>query len=115
MARADPGGANWFESMSRWWLLEAGLPRPALQVPFTGDGGYAEVDMWFPGRRTVGEADGAGKYDRMGALFAEKRREDWLRDRHGVEVVRWVPEEMRTPRARAGVVDRFERAFARRC
>lgn len=112
--RADAGGTNWFESSSRWWLLEAGLPRPRLQVPFAAGGRRAEVDLWFPEHRTVGEADGAGKYDEPGALFAEKRREDRLRDRFGVEVVRWVPGEMRTPAGRAEVVDRFRRAFARR-
>lgn len=111
--RADPGGTNWFESSSRWWLLEAGLPRPRLQVPFAADGRRAEVDLWFPEHRTVGEADGAGKYDEPGALFAEKRREDWLRDRFGVEVVRWVPGEMRTPAGRTEVVDRLRRAFGR--
>lgn len=115
VSRADPGGTNWFESMSRWWLLEAGLPRPELQVPFADGERYAEVDMWFPAHRTVGEADGAGKYDRPGALFAEKCREDWLRDRQDVEVVRWVPGEMRLPLRRREVVERFGRAFARRC
>jgi hypothetical protein len=113
--RADPGGTNWFESMSRWWLLEAGLPRPRLQVPFADHLRYAEADMWFEEYRTIGEADGAGKYDEPGALFAEKRREDWLRDRQDTEVVRWVPVEMRGPRGRREVVARFERAFARRC
>lgn len=112
--RADPGGTTWFESSSRWWLLEAGLPRPRLQVPFVVDGRRAEVDLWFPEHRTVGEADGAGKYAEPGALFAEKRREDWLRDRFGVEVVRWVPEEMRSAQGRGEVVGRFRRAFARR-
>jgi hypothetical protein len=113
--RADPGGRNWFESSSRWWLLEAGLPRPELQVCFSDQRGSvrAEVDMWFAGRRTVGEADGAGKYDEPGTLFAEKQREDWLRDEHRVEVVRWVPREMRTPAGRREVVARFERAFGR--
>ncbi|MDN5751026.1 MAG: hypothetical protein L0H64_21375 [Pseudonocardia sp.] len=113
--RADAGGTNWFESMSRWWLLEAGLPRPALQVPFRGEGRRAEVDMWFPQHHTVGEADGAGKYDEPGSLFAEKVREDWLRDAHRVEVVRWTPVEMRSPRGRTAVVVRFNRAFDRRC
>jgi hypothetical protein len=70
--------------------------------------------MWFEDHRTVGEADGAGTYDRPGALFAEERREDWLRDRQGVEVVRWVPGEMSDPRGRREVVARFGRAFARR-
>ena len=52
------------------------------------------VDMLIG--RVVGEADGAVKYDDPGALFAEKHREDWLRDVHRVEVVRWVPAEMRS-------------------
>lgn len=112
----DPLADNWFESSSRWWLLEAGLPRPELQVPFTDEHGVvrAKVDMLMRGAWTVGEADGAGKYDERGALLAEKRREDWLRDTHRPEVVRWVPAEMRTPDGRRTVVDRFLRAFARR-
>ena len=113
--RAAPGPQSWFESMSRWWLLEAGLPRPQLQVPFptgTSDRDPA-VDMWFAEQRTVGEADGAGKYDEPGSLFSEKLREDWLRDTYGVEVVRWVPREMRTPARRGMVVARFHRAFVR--
>lgn len=111
--RADPLAESWFESMSRWWLLEAGVPRPRLQVPFSDERGRvrARVDMLVG--RVVGEADGAGKYDDPGALFAEKVREDWLRDRHRVEVVRWVPVEMRSTAGRAGVVGRFARAFER--
>lgn len=110
--RADPLAENWFESSSRWWLLEAGLPRPRLQVPFADRRGrVARVDMLFD--RVVGEADGAGKYDAPGALFAEKQREDWLRDVHRLEVVRWVPVEMRSPGGRAEVVARFARAAAR--
>jgi Transcriptional regulator, AbiEi antitoxin len=110
--RADPLAENWFESSSRWWLLEAGLPRPRLQVTFAdGRGRSARVDMLFD--RVVGEADGAGKYDEPGALFAEKQREDWLRDLHRLEVVRWVPAEMRSRRGRAEVAARFARAAAR--
>jgi hypothetical protein len=41
-------------------------------------------------------------------------REDWLRDSYDVEVVRWVPREMRTPAGRSMVVGRFHRAFVRR-
>jgi hypothetical protein len=111
--RADPLAESWFESMSRWWLREAGLPRPELQVPFADERGrvLARVDMLIG--RVVGEADGAGKYDAPGALFAEKRREDWLRDVHRLEVVRWVPAEMRSPGGRAAVATRFARAAAR--
>lgn len=70
-----------------------------------------------PGRvrhRTVGEADGAGKYDEPGALYAEKRREDWLRDTHRMEVVRWGAADIRTRAARTALVAHFHRAFARR-
>jgi len=111
--RADPLAESWFESMSRWWLLEAGLPRPRLQVPFTDRQGRvrARVDMLVG--RVVGEADGAAKYDDPRVLFAEKRREDWLRDAHRVEVVRWVPQEMRTSRGRAEVAARFTAAASR--
>jgi hypothetical protein len=48
VGRVDPGGRNWFESSSRWWLLEAGLPRPELQVCF------AEPDGEVRPRRTCG-------------------------------------------------------------
>jgi hypothetical protein len=113
VARTDPLSDNWFESSSRWWLREAGLPKPELQVPFTGPAGLVRVDMLIRDTWTVGEADGAGKYDEPGVLFAEKRREDWLRDAHRLEVVRWVPAEMRTSRGRCAVADRFWRAFAR--
>lgn len=113
--RTDPRADNWFESSSRWWLLEAGLPAPELQRCFADERGtpQAQVDMWFPEHRTVGEADGAGKYVEPGSLFKEKRREDWLRDTHQVEVVRWVPEEMRTGAGRTEVANRFARAFNR--
>lgn len=110
--RADPLAESWFESMSRWWLLEAGLPRPVLQAVFRDGRGTARVDMWWPAQRTVG--DGAGKYTEPGALFAEKLREDRLRDAHQVEVARWVPAEMRHPRGRTEVVARIRRAFGRR-
>lgn len=115
LERADPLAESWFESASRWWLLEAGLPRPRLQVPFRDERGRvrARVDLLMPCGRVVGEADGAGKYAEPGALFAEKRREDWLRDAHGVEVVRWVPREMASAGGRAAVVDRFHRAALR--
>lgn len=113
--RSDGLAESWFESSSRWWLLESGLPRPELQVRFADERGLvvAKVDMLMRVAGTVGEADGAGKYDEPGSLFAEKQREDWLRDSHRLEVVRWVPQEMRTPTGRAHVVHRFWRAFAR--
>lgn len=116
VGRADPLAENWLESVSRWWLAEAGLPRPVLQQRFVDDRGTvrARADFWFPEQGVVGEADGEGKYAQPSALYAEKMREDWLRDRYQVEVVRWVTAEMIDPRSRATVLDRFRRAIDRR-
>jgi hypothetical protein len=116
VGRADPLAESWLESVSRWWLAESGLPRPVLQQRFVDDRGFvrARVDFWFPEQGVVGEADGEGKYTEPAALYAEKMREDWLRDRHRVEVVRWVTDEMMDPRSRTAVVDRLRRAIDRR-
>ena len=68
------------------------------------------VEFLWCAQRTVGEADGRLKYATRDDLWAEKRREDALRDA-GFEVVRfgWAdvlhrPEVLR---------DRVRRAFAR--
>lgn len=114
--RADSDAENWFESISRWWLLQYGLPRPTLQVPLYDDDGRirARVDMLLEEEGVVGEADGAGKYAAdPQALFEEKRREDWIRQVHNYEVVRWVPEEMRTALGRRGVLQRWWEAIDR--
>lgn len=46
------------ESVSRWWILEDGLPVPQLQAELDGPDGVARLDMLFPstawrGRRTA--------------------------------------------------------------
>ena len=68
VGRADPRAESWLESVSRWWLAEAGLPRPALQQRFADGRGSvrARVDFWFPEQRVVGEADGEGEYAEPG-------------------------------------------------
>ena len=123
VSRSDPLSENWFESVSRWWLLEAGLPRPQLQVPLQDKHGVvrARLDMLLADPGIAGEADGRGKYDGpdgLSTLIAEKEREDWIRHEHGLEVVRWIPAEMASPRGRAGVMSRWwdamERANERR-
>ena len=90
--------------------------------------GVADTDVAVPGHRhadrlrvggarDLGEFDGKVKYGRYlrpgqtpgDAVFAEKRREDALRD-HGLEVVRWVWDELDTFDA---PLARLLRAFAR--
>ena len=63
VSRADGRAESWLESVSRWWILEDGLPVPQLQVEL-GDGpdGIVRLDMLFPEHGVAGEADGLGKY-----------------------------------------------------
>jgi len=123
---ADPKAETVGESRSRVMLARIGLPAPDLQKLFRRPDGevYARTDFWLEEHQTVGEFDGKVKYGRalyeksgdledvdLGqVLFAEKRREDDLRN-DGAEVVRWVWSELdghdRTVRGR------FEAAFGR--
>jgi hypothetical protein len=97
-ARAVLGSADGFsesagETDLRWVALTNGLPRPTCQMPVVAESGryYADLGWRFEGSRgepftVVMEYDGAAKYD-AGAgvgdgriLYAEKRREDAIRD-----------------------------------
>ena len=113
VAFADGAAESPGESRSRVAIRRAGLPAPVLQHAVIG----TRTDFWWEEFRTVGEFDGKvkyGRYLRPGQLpgdvvFAEKRREDALRD-CGFEVVRWVWDELGTFDQ---VVARLRRAFAR--
>jgi putative AbiEi antitoxin of type IV toxin-antitoxin system/uncharacterized protein DUF559 len=94
------------ESIGRVAIARAGLPAPELQVWI---GGY-RVDYLWRDQRTIGEADGAGKYTAPSALMAEKRREDRLREL-GFEVVRFDWDDAFYRPMSLG--PRFRRAFAR--
>ncbi len=114
VAFADGRAESVGETRSRVAIRRAGLPPPVLQHAVIG----TRTDFCWTDRRTVGEFDGKVKYSRRclrpgenpgDAVFAEKRREDALRD-HGLEVVRWVWDELDAfdgPRAR------LLRAFSR--
>jgi hypothetical protein len=108
---ADPQAESPLESLGRVQMVREGLPAPASQVWITdADGPFARVDHCWREHRTVAEADGALKYASPADLFAEKRREDRLREA-GWEVVRYTWDDaLRTPRLLAG---RVRAAFAR--
>ena len=101
LALADPGAESPLESLVRGVLvLDGGLPVPLLQHPVRGaDGRMFRVDLCWPEHRTVVEVDGRVKYDnpRSGsaaaALWAEKRREDSIREA-GWVVVRVVADDV---------------------
>ncbi|CAN5638874.1 hypothetical protein BH24ACT13_BH24ACT13_04670 [soil metagenome] len=87
------------ESVSALAFLDLQLPEPEPQVWILDPRGFAvaRVDFLFRELGMVGEADGRGKYflqrtsnaDAASAVWAEKRREDALRDL-GLEVFRWT-------------------------
>lgn len=108
---ADPRSESPLESVGRARCHEHGLPAPELQVWLgDADGPVARVDKYWAEHRTVAEADGALKYATAADLFAEKRREDRLREA-GYEVVRYTWDEaLRRPEL---VVARVLRAFDR--
>jgi very-short-patch-repair endonuclease len=113
---AHPAAENGFESVSRARLLLGGVPTPEVGYPVRGDDGRTYwADLAWPALRVLGEADGRLKYDRPGALYAEKRRQEAL-ERAGWIVVRWTWDELlRTPEVVvARVLAALDRAAAGR-
>lgn len=114
-ARSESAG----ESVSRVRFVELGIPAPVVQYEVYDEAGelLARSDFGWEEERTLGEFDGRIKYERLlrpgqtGAdvLFAEKRREDAIRDR-GWQVVRWVWDDLGRPEV---IRDRLLRAFGR--
>jgi hypothetical protein len=113
-ARSESPG----ESYSRVLLDQIGMPAPIPQYEVWQRGVLVgRADFGWEKFRTLGEFDGKQKYGMLlkpgqsvaDAVFAEKRREDALRDL-GWQIVRWIwqdlyhPEELRR---------RLERAFER--
>lgn len=104
------GAQTALESISRFRLMDEGLPEPQLQVPFHDENGLiGYADLVWEDLGVIGEADGLEKYQTREDLIAEKRREDRLRAM-GWIVVRWTWDEIfRNPRA---VAERIRRAAA---
>ena len=117
LAFADARAESPLESVGRWRMHQAELPPPALQVVVRdADGPVGRADFLWDELRTVGEADGFGKYRLpdgtadFSALRAEKLREDRMRDA-GWEVFRFTWDEaVHRP---AVLEARARRAFAR--
>jgi hypothetical protein len=119
LAFADARSESVGESRSRVALNWAELPPAELQWNVWSRRGdhLGRVDFWWSRFRTVGEFDGQVKYGRLllpgqepgDVVFAEKRREDALRD-EGLQVVRWTWRELDKS---AAVAERIQRAFER--
>ncbi|MGI8446590.1 MAG: DUF559 domain-containing protein [Streptosporangiaceae bacterium] len=110
-AFSDARSESVLESLSRAVFHQAGLPPPDLQV-WVGDDGevIGRVDFLWRRYRTIGEADGAFKYQTPARARAQLERDARLRAA-GYEVVHFNwPEITRVP---AQVVDSIRLAFSR--
>lgn len=110
-AFADGRAETPLETITRLVYRQQGLPDPETQVEVWRDGRFvALVDFLFREQRTVGEADGMGKYDQPGALRTEKLREEDLR-RCGLEVVRNTWDEAWHEHGQVELAQRMRDAF----
>jgi hypothetical protein len=118
---ATPLSGSPGESLSRYTIHDVGFASPELQHEVRDEKGrlVAYTDFWWTvdGRGVAGEFDGIAKYagqssysgeDRDVVFRAEKNRGERIQEQ-GIRLVRWVTEDVRTPRrlyeklVRAGV------------
>ena len=110
-AFSDARSESVLESLSRAAFHQAGLPPPDLQV-WIGDDGevIGRVDFLWRRYRTIGEADGAVKYETPARARTQLERDARLRTAgYGVVHFTW-PQITRAP---AQVVDEIRVAFRR--
>jgi hypothetical protein len=110
-AFSDARSESVLESLSRAVFHRAGLPPPDLQV-WVGDDGevIGRVDFLWRRYNTIGEADGAMKYETPARARTQLERDARLRAA-GYEVVHFTwPDITRAP---AQVVDAIQVAFRR--
>jgi hypothetical protein len=108
---ANRSGVLVLESLSRAVFHQAGLPPPDLQV-WIGDDGevIGRVDFLWRRYNTIGEADGAFKYQAPARARTQLERDALFRTA-GYEVVHFTwPQITRAP---AQVVDEIQVAFRR--
>jgi hypothetical protein len=111
VAFSDHRSESVLESISRAAFHEQGLPPPELQVRLGGDFGFVgRVDFFWPGHKTVGEADGAVKYADTTRAIAQLERDKLLRQA-GFEVVHFTWRDI--IHAPAQVARDLRSAFAR--
>lgn len=110
-AFSDARSESVLESLSRAAFHQAGLPPPDLQVQVGDDGEIiGRVDFLWRRYRTIGEADGAFKYQTPARARTQLERDARLRAA-GYEVVHFTwPQITRAP---AQVVDEIRVAFSR--
>lgn len=107
MRMADGGAESPGESRARWLFRQSGIPAPQLQYEVRDSHGtlVGVSDFAWPALRMLGEFDGRLKYGRSlrpgqqpgDAVFAEKVREDRLREVTGFGMIRLVWDDLDHP------------------
>jgi very-short-patch-repair endonuclease len=106
---SDGRAESVLESCARVVFRQAGLEPPELQVTIHGDAFACRVDFYWPGHRTIVEADGLAKYSDRKDLLEQFRRDRLLREA-GYKVVHFTWRELfETP---AAVIARVRAAFS---
>jgi hypothetical protein len=105
---ADAAAESVGESRARWLFWATGLPAPILQYDVRDAEGrlVGRCDWGWPEHGLLGEFDGKVKYGRVlgpdqdpgDVVFAEKRREDLIREVSGCAMVRLVWDDLDRPR-----------------
>ncbi|NLF05362.1 MAG: hypothetical protein GX593_10245 [Actinomycetales bacterium] len=100
LAASDPGTESAGETLARFEVLLAGLPRPVTQLRVEAESHVYWADLGWPEHRVLLEYDGKAKYEANGrasaAVLAEKRRQDRL-EAAGWTVVRVASPDLRRP------------------
>jgi hypothetical protein len=117
---AEPGVEGVGESRGLWVFWTLGIPKPEIQFEVRDSEGVLRgtCDWGWPEAALLGEFDGKLKYGRLlrpgqdpgEVVFAEKRREDELREISGCGMLRLTWDDYQRPRL---IKSRFER-LARR-
>lgn len=98
---ADDGAESPGETVTRFILLRAGLPRPQTQVPVETRLGVFWSDIGWEPWRALLEYDGRAKYRTGADLIAEKRRQDAILEARW-QMLRVTTEDIAGPRALVG-------------
>jgi hypothetical protein len=119
---ADGGAENAGESRGRWQFWRFSLPAPICQYPvYDADGVLVAICDWgWPELKRLGEFDGKIKYGRLlkpgqtagDVIFAEKRREDLLRELTGFPMIRLTWDDYDRPRVTRQRLERHLRGAA---
>lgn len=116
---ADPRAGTIGESRGNWHFFHSGIPAPIPQFEvYSADGRLVGTCDWgWPEHELLGEFDGKIKYGRLlkdgqdpgSVVFAEKQREDALREATGMSMIRISWSDYERPRVLRSRFDRLLR------